>query len=150
MAQFDSRSSYCTPLAKFGYGPTPAKYLNTLVRWDRSGVPSARARSKCQLMDSAVKTLDICSKGRNEFTHPRYGCGCFVRKPDRTSLNAVSCRSGYLDISIPGMLPIPEWGCGLPNVTLTASACRPCSLWPQPPYSRQPSGPSVTREHRSS
>src|SRR6266851_10354463 len=58
-------------LPKFGYEPTPAKYLKYIVLWDDSVVPSARAQSKCQLMDSAVKKLDICTKRTNEFTSRR-------------------------------------------------------------------------------
>src|SRR6266851_5740566 len=55
MAQFAISGSSCgTSLAKCGYGPTPAKYLNTL---SFGMILEFRPReSKCQLMGSAGET----------------------------------------------------------------------------------------------
>ena len=55
-------------LPEFGYEPMLAKYLNTFAFWDHSIVSPVRGQSKCPLMDSAVKKLDVCTKRRDEFT----------------------------------------------------------------------------------
>lgn len=55
-------------------GNATGELLEYIVVWDHSVVSSARAQSKCQLMDCAVQKLDNCTKRRNEFTHPRYAC----------------------------------------------------------------------------
>ena len=79
MAQFAISGSSCgTSLAKCGYGPTPAKYLNTL---SFGMILEFRPReSKCQLMGSAGETSNakdgdrrsMCRGGRRAAVQTPY------------------------------------------------------------------------------